>query len=288
MSFTARRRQGLRGREWNRSFFRPRLESLEERNCPTLPPGWTVDGGGVADMTGSTFSSTGDLVTPTEGSYMLRLSSTGSTSTGSYSNQLGESGTRGTIVRGPSTTLSAGQTVSLDYWFSSYDYDPYNDFALGLVSGTTLFTMTQTSDWEYSTGWRTATMQVSQDGAYQLVLVASNEGDTSIETELFVDNLSGFDLPDLPGSPGPAEVQIAATTPSVPEAGPGVAQFTLTRTGDLSGPLTVTYYVYGSAAAGEDYAELTGEVTFAAGSDTATIDVQPIDDASGEYDESVT
>jgi hypothetical protein len=50
-------------------------------------------------------------------------------------------------------------------------------------------------------------------------------------------------------------------------------EFVLSRTGDLSVPLTVRYRVRGTARPGEDYEALPGEVTFAAGSGSAVVRV---------------
>ena len=74
-----------------------------------------------------------------------------------------------------------------------------------------------------------------------------------------------------------AIVSIAATDGVASERGAleaaDTARFTLTRQGDLSATLTVTYTLGGSAVNGVDYAGLTGSVTFAAGSATAVIDI---------------
>lgn len=82
-----------------------------------------------------------------------------------------------------------------------------------------------------------------------------------------------------------ATVTIAATA-GASESSPG--QFTLTRVGDTSGALTVTYTVGGSATPGVDFQPLSGTVTFAAGSATAVITVTAIDDAAVEGSETVT
>ncbi|MBD2568895.1 Calx-beta domain-containing protein [Anabaena lutea] len=68
----------------------------------------------------------------------------------------------------------------------------------------------------------------------------------------------------------------AAETATGVTANPGV--FTLSRTGSLTNALTVNYTTAGTATNGTDYSNLTGTVTFAAGSSTATVTVDPIDD----------
>jgi hypothetical protein len=64
--------------------------------------------------------------------------------------------------------------------------------------------------------------------------------------------------------------------------------FTLGRSGNTSGSLTVNYTIGGTATNGTDYGSLSGTVTFAAGSPIATVAVNPIDDNLYEFTETVT
>ena len=66
----------------------------------------------------------------------------------------------------------------------------------------------------------------------------------------------------------------------------GVLSFTLTRTGDTTGPLTVNL-AGGWGSWQFDYTAPTS-VTFAAGSATAIVNVQTLDDTQDEADETVT
>ena len=66
-------------------------------------------------------------------------------------------------------------------------------------------------------------------------------------------------------------VSVAAVKP-VAQIGGGKGKFRLTRTGDVSAPLTVGYTV-GGTAAGDAYRALSGSVNFAAGSATANVKV---------------
>ena len=89
---------------------------------------------------------------------------------------------------------------------------------------------------------------------------------------------------------GPA-ISVAATDPDAYEAGPDPGTFTLTRTGSPAASLTVTYALTGTASygAGADYttSPAASTVTFAAGSPTATVVVNPVNDATVEGDETV-
>jgi hypothetical protein len=99
------------------------------------------------------------------------------------------------------------------------------------------------------------------------------------------------------GSPSAATVTIAdndppvvginATDDSAAEAGSATGTFTITRSGDLTGPLTVNYTISGSATNGTDYASLSGSVTIGAGVASATVVVTPVDDAADETNETV-
>lgn len=98
------------------------------------------------------------------------------------------------------------------------------------------------------------------------------------------------------GSPATATVNLTDTlNPTVSvnasdslasEAGdPG--QFVLTRNGSLTDSLSVTVMFSGSAVNGTDYQMLSTTVTFAAGSATAMVDVQPLADAVVDPSETV-
>jgi subtilase family serine protease len=83
------------------------------------------------------------------------------------------------------------------------------------------------------------------------------------------------------------QVSLSASTAQATEAGPSAGVFTVSRTGDVSAPLTVQYTVGGTAVAGTDYVVLPATVTMQTGASTAIISVTPIDDGAFENDESV-
>jgi Ca2+-binding RTX toxin-like protein len=94
------------------------------------------------------------------------------------------------------------------------------------------------------------------------------------------------------------EVSVAVAPSSVLEDGPTNMVFTFTRTGIISGPLTVNFSVGGTAAyapPGGDYqtdnpltfSTTSGTVTFLAGSSTATVTADPFGDADLEANETV-
>ena len=83
-------------------------------------------------------------------------------------------------------------------------------------------------------------------------------------------------------------VTIAATTPTVSEAGADPGRFTVTRpVGATADALTVNYTISGSAINGVDYLTLANSVTIPAGASSATITLTPILDLISEGTENV-
>jgi N-acetylneuraminic acid mutarotase len=89
-----------------------------------------------------------------------------------------------------------------------------------------------------------------------------------------------------PGTHNLPVVSVAAS--GQPAEGTASGKFTVTRTGDLSQPLTVSYSLGGSAINGTDYDLLSGAVSIPAGKASADIVIHPIDDTIAEGTENVT
>ncbi len=86
----------------------------------------------------------------------------------------------------------------------------------------------------------------------------------------------------------PTQVSVATVTTNINEGGGTNGVFTFTRSGDVSGTLTVNYTISGTASNGTDYVTLSGTVTFAAGASTTNVFVTPINDSAAEATETVT
>ncbi|MFB2804632.1 beta strand repeat-containing protein, partial [Microcystis sp. BLCC-F209] len=84
-------------------------------------------------------------------------------------------------------------------------------------------------------------------------------------------------------------ITIAVSPASVTEDGTGNLVYTFTRTGVTSNALTVNYTLGGTATLNTDYTRTgtNNTVTFAAGSDTATVIIDPMTDSVIELDENV-
>jgi Ca2+-binding RTX toxin-like protein len=91
------------------------------------------------------------------------------------------------------------------------------------------------------------------------------------------------------------DVSVAVSPASVVEDGATNLVYTFTRTGVISGALTANFGIGGTAAFSTDYTQSgaasftppTGTVTFAPGSSTATVTVDPIADGAAEANETV-
>jgi Ca2+-binding RTX toxin-like protein len=82
-------------------------------------------------------------------------------------------------------------------------------------------------------------------------------------------------------------VTLAVSPASVTEDGTTNLVYTFTRSGVTTNALTVNYTVSGTATNGTDYASIPTSVTFAAGSSTATVTVDPTADTIVESNETV-
>jgi Calpain family cysteine protease/Calx-beta domain len=142
----------------------------------------------------------------------------------------------------------------------------------------------------FAAGSSTAVININSidDGVYEgketvrLVLQADanyNLGTSKTATVNLADN----DKPTISIS---ANDVSATETLAGETSNPG--QFTLTRTGNNTASSTVSYLISGTATNGKDYDSLTGNVTFAAGSSTVTININPIDDGVYEGQETIT
>ncbi|MEA5413877.1 Calx-beta domain-containing protein, partial [Synechococcus sp. BA-132 BA5] len=83
-------------------------------------------------------------------------------------------------------------------------------------------------------------------------------------------------------------ISLAVSPASVLENGAANLIYTFSRTGATTNPLTVSYSIGGTATNGSDYGLIPASVTFAAGSATATVTVDPTADAVVEPDETVS
>lgn len=82
-------------------------------------------------------------------------------------------------------------------------------------------------------------------------------------------------------------VTLSIADADVEEKNTNMGRFVLTRTGDVTIPLTVKFRVAGEATPGVDYIGLRGQATIPAGRRSIGLPIIPIDDLDAEVDESV-
>lgn len=87
---------------------------------------------------------------------------------------------------------------------------------------------------------------------------------------------------------GQPAVSVVAVNPTILENGMDAGTFRFSRSGGTQNDLTVFYSASGTATPGTDYASLLGVVIIPAGSASATVEFQPLDDKNVEADETVT
>lgn len=86
----------------------------------------------------------------------------------------------------------------------------------------------------------------------------------------------------------PPSLSLTVSPASVNEDGAANLVFTFTRTGSLTNVLTINYSLAGTATNGVDYGAIGNSVTFLAGSNTATVIVNPTADTVFENTETVS
>ena len=171
--------------------------------------------------------------------------------------------------------LSGSATVGSDFTFSP-----------ALVSGTNLIVFPsgtssvvfafQTINNATTESSETVTLTVLDDPTNSVVpaYVVASAAETTLT---IVDD-------DLAGQP---TVSVTAITPIVIENGTDSGTFQFTRVGSPQNDLTVYYTVSGTATPGVDYGSLVGVAIIPAGSATARVQFQLLDDQSVESDETV-
>ncbi|REJ53046.1 MAG: endo-1,3-1,4-beta-glycanase ExsH [Microcystis aeruginosa DA14] len=156
-------------------------------------------------------------------------------------------------------------------------------------------TATAGSDYTAKTGTLTFTPgQISQD------IIISVNGDTAIEPdETFLINLANPSNALITDNQGlgtitnddgdNTSVTLAVSPGSVTEDGTTNLVYTFTRTGVTTNPLTVNYTLGGTATLNTDYTRTgtNNTVTFAAGSTTAKVTIDPTADTTVEPNETV-
>lgn len=143
----------------------------------------------------------------------------------------------------------------------------------------------------------TATVQAPSTGSVTVRLTVTDDAGKQDTADVVITSSSAST--SAPASAGTSaclteiavevsQLSVTATDASASEAGSDTGTFTLTRTGDSSAAMSVTVDVGGTAVSGTDYTALSNSVTFAAGAQTATLTVTPIDNTTVDGTRTVT
>jgi len=194
----------------------------------------------------------------------------------------------GSVAMDGAGNLALGYSVSGDATFPSVRYT-------GRLAGDPAGVMTQ-GESELAAGTGAQTHPSGRWGDYSMMAVDPTDDCTFWYTQQYYATTSAQDWRTRIGtfslgSCGPQSdlprVSVTASTPNAYEAGAAAGVFTISRTGDSSDALTVSYLTGGTAQPGGDYTALAGQVTIPAGSASVTVPVVPLDDPYAEGDESV-
>ncbi|MBA4449882.1 hypothetical protein FHK94_09470, partial [Cylindrospermopsis raciborskii CS-506_D] len=174
----------------------------------------------------------------------------------------GDTGTKAftfTVTRSGNTT----GTSSANWAVTGFSTNPANatDFGGTLPSGTVNFAAGETS--------QTITVNVSGDTMVEsdegFTVTLSNSNNATIATATATGTITNDDT----------QVTLTVSPSSVAEDGTPNLVYTFTRTGPTTNTLAVNYTIGGTATNGSDYNNIGTSVTFAAGSSTATVTVDP-------------
>jgi hypothetical protein len=84
-----------------------------------------------------------------------------------------------------------------------------------------------------------------------------------------------------------AIVSIRVADPAAAEAGEDPAMLSVVRNGNKANALKIFYSIIGTATPGNDYVTLPGNLTIPAGASSATLSIEPVDDAAKEDAETI-
>lgn len=248
----------------------------------TLPPGvYSVVVNGAASPTGVSLLELYELDSASGPARLTNLSTRARI--GSGENLLisgfvvsGASGTRRLLVRAAGPALAASGV-------SGYLVDPQ----LRVVNAVTGATLGTNDNWETpaESGAANAATLTALFTTWGASPFAPGSKDAALVAD-FPPGVYSFDVTGVGTSSGVALVEIydvtpeglptvtlAATQATADESGGHPGEFTLTRSGDLTLPLEVTYTFGGTATVGSDYVAGTGNATFLANAATVKIPV---------------
>jgi uncharacterized protein (DUF1800 family) len=208
----------------------------------------------------------GLVITPGSGSRKLLVRAAGPA--------LDTLGVPGPTLADPAIVVTDAATGKIAYASNNNWGTPEGDDALDATSLATI--ATYGGAFAFPAGSKDAVAYVElAPGAYTVQVTGAGAGGLA--------TVEVYDLTPATSS----TVTVAASKVAADESGGNNGEFTLTRTGDIAAPLTVTYGVGGDAVNAYDYVLLPGTVTIPAGQTTAKLAVLPYPDLQTDGTESV-
>ncbi|PNJ93340.1 hypothetical protein CEP14_13785, partial [Cylindrospermopsis raciborskii C04] len=194
--------------------------------------------------------------------------------------------TQVTLTVSPSSVAEDG-TTNLVYTFT-HTGPTTNNLAVNYTIGGTA-----TNGSDYNNIGTSVTFAAGSSTATVTVDPTADTTPESDETVIFtLASGTGYTIGTTSGVTGTitnddTQVTLTVSPSSVAEDGTTNLVYTFTRTGPTTNNLAVTYTIGGTATNGSDYNNIGTSVTFASGSSTATVTVDPTADTTPESDETV-
>jgi hypothetical protein len=187
---------------------------------------------------------------------------------------------RGMSIDSSGNTYLTGYTISdfaritaggQDVWFAKYDSSGNQKWIQQFGSSS--------NDYSYS---------IATDNNNNIYLAGKTYGslEGANNSNFFEAWVAKYSQPKLPSVTITSTDKTAAETIATATANPG--EFTITRTGDTTEALDVSYIVSGNAVSEIDYDPLFNSATIPAGATQVTLPLDVIDDSSSEYTEKAT
>lgn len=169
--------------------------------------------------------------------------------------------------------------ISLSFWHTQAEWSPNQDDLKVFFSSDGGSVWTELAHYTGNVpAWTLRTLAIPVASANSRIAF---EGNARYGYGVCLDEIEVSGIPDTF-----SVVSVSATDSDASEAGPDVGTWTITRTGNTSGALSVNYSLGGTAVADSDYTlDSSAPINFAAGETSKVVILTPIDDVLGECDE---
>ena len=240
-----------------------------------LPAGWTEN-----QISGSAATWTIQQGGGANGGSGPSLPNSGSNNATLFINNTNDSITR---LITPTFDTDGYTTTSLTFWHTQKFWSPDQDELKVFFSSDGGSTWTQLAHYTGDTpDWTQRTLNLPTTSANSQIAF---EGNAKYGYGVCLDDIV------VTGSPSfKSTFSISATDADASEVGPDSGSWTITRTGNTTGAVSLVYTLSGTATQGSDYTvDTPSPISFAAGQTSAIVTLLPVDDTvGGERDEVAT